>query len=369
MSEQEPMKSPIRVLLVDDEKSVRVTLASFLKDADYDVAVAEDARGAQERLREGEWDVVVSDIVLPRLSGVALLKHIRETAPDVQVVMMTGEPTVDTASEAVRAGACDYLSKPIGKDGILRAVANAARIKRLEDERRRLTEENAAYQRDLERLVHERTRKMEEALANWKAATEGTVMAMAAAVESRDPYTAGHQQRVAQLARAIAQAMQLPPEKIDAVYHAALIHDLGKISVPAEILANPGRLCDEAMSLIKKHPKSGSRILRNVKFPWPVDQIILQHHERLDGSGYPQGLRDEEILQEARILAVADVVEAMASHRPYRPSRGIEAALAEIDEGRGTRYDPVVADTCLRLFNNNQFTFETAVNAMSDHSG
>jgi len=141
-------------------------------------------------------------------------------------------------------------------------------------------------------------------------------------------------------------------------FYAALVHDLGKISVPAEILSNPGKLSQEAMSLVKKHPEAGFRILEKVDFPWPISAIVRQHHERLDGSGYPDGLSGAAIRLEARILAVADTVEAMASHRPYRPARGIEAALAEIDQGRGTRYDPLVVDACLRLFRSEQFAFE-----------
>jgi putative nucleotidyltransferase with HDIG domain len=231
-------------------------------------------------------------------------------------------------------------------------------MKRLDDERKRLAEENQTYQRDLERLVEERTRKLEGALQNWKDATEGTVLAMASAVESRDPYTAGHQQRVARLAQAMAHTIGLPDEEIAAVYYAGLIHDLGKISVPAEILSHPGKLCNEAMSLIKKHPETGYRVLEKVKFPWPIAQIVLEHHERLDGSGYPQGLSGDQISKAARILAVADVVEAMASHRPYRPALGIDAALEEIIAKRNTLYDAEAVDACVRLFRAKDFKLE-----------
>jgi putative two-component system response regulator len=347
-----------KVLIVDDEQSIRTTLRAFLQHEGYKVEVAKDAESAQELLVCGDFDVVVSDIVLPRVTGLALLHLIRQTAPGVQVIMMTGEPTVDSAAEAVRVGASDYLTKPVGKNAILRSVATAAKMKRVEDERRRLAEENVAYQHDLERLVHERTRKLEETLQNWKDVTEGTILAMASAVESRDPYTAGHQQRVARLAQAIAREMGHSDSGISAVYYAGLIHDLGKISVPAEILSNPGKLCEEAMGLVRKHPQSGYRILEKIKFPWPIAQIILEHHERLDGSGYPQGLSGEQITKEARILAVADVVEAMASHRPYRPALGIEAALEEIQKGRRVKYDAEVVDACVRLFKENKFAFE-----------
>ena len=341
-----------------ESATVSEPMSGVSADAGYEADMAEDALVAQGLLAQGAYDVVVSDIVLPGVSGVALLQRIRETAPDVQVIMMTGEPTVETAAEAVRAGASDYLTKPVGKDAILRSVATAVQIKRLDDERKRLTEENDAYRRDLERLVEERTRKLAGVLQSWKDATEGTVLAMASAVESRDPYTAGHQQRVARLAQAIARTIGLPDEEIAAVYYAGLIHDLGKISVPAEILSHPGKLCNEAMSLIKKHPQTGYRVLEKVKFPWPIARIVLEHHERLDGSGYPQGLSGDQISKAARILAVADVVEAMASHRPYRPALGIDAALEEIIAKRNTLYDAEAVDACVRLFKEKDFKLE-----------
>ncbi|MCX5970064.1 MAG: HD-GYP domain-containing protein [Coprothermobacterota bacterium] len=181
-------------------------------------------------------------------------------------------------------------------------------------------------------------------------AVAGTIYAMARIVESRDPYTAGHQQGVARLAVAIGREMGLEHEQVNGLMMAALIHDLGKINVPSEILAKPTRLTPLEFSLIQTHSQSGYEILKEIEFPWPVARMVLEHHERFDGSGYPQGLSGEEILLEARILAVADVVEAMASHRPYRPALGIEAALEEIRAKRGTSFDPRVADACLTLF-------------------
>ena len=296
--------------------------------------------------------MVVSDIVLPGASGVTLLKAIRDASPpDIQVIMMTGEPTVETASDAVRAGASDYLAKPIGKESILRAVGRAAETKRIHDENKRLHEENRHYQENLELMVAQRTVELREAL-------EGTIHAMATTVESRDPYTAGHEQRVARLARAIAEEMGRPEEEVLGTYYAGLVHDVGKIGVPAEILSSPAKLCKEAMGMIRKHPETGFRILDSVHFPWPLAEIVRQHHERLDGSGYPLGLTGDAMRVEARILAVADMVEAMASHRPYRPALGIEAALAEIAEKRGTLYDADVVDACVLLFREKGFKLD-----------
>ncbi|MDD2701227.1 MAG: MASE3 domain-containing protein [Sideroxydans sp.] len=184
---------------------------------------------------------------------------------------------------------------------------------------------------------------------------QGTVQAIASTVEMRDPYTAGHQRRVADLAAAIAGEMGLSHEQIFAIHLAGVVHDLGKISIPAEILSKPSRLNEIEYSFIKTHPQAGYDILKDIDFQWPVAEMVLQHHERLDGTGYPRGLKGEEIIQGARILAVADVIEAMASHRPYRPGLGIEAALQEISKHRGVSYDAEVADAALRLFSENKY--------------
>jgi PAS domain S-box-containing protein len=220
----------------------------------------------------------------------------------------------------------------------------------------------ATLLQDLERSLAEVERAQEElrhSYAQLRKAFEGTIHVLVSAIEMRDPYTAGHQRRVADLARAIATEMGLSREQIEGIHIAAVIHDIGKIAVPAEILSKPGPLTDLQYGLIQAHSQVGHDILNGtIEFPWPVAQIVLQHHERMDGSGYPQGLSGEEILPEARILAVADVVEAMSSHRPYRPARGIDEALDEISQNRGTLYDPEAVDACLKLFNEKGFEFE-----------
>ncbi|HXH64476.1 MAG TPA: HD domain-containing phosphohydrolase, partial [Mariprofundaceae bacterium] len=179
---------------------------------------------------------------------------------------------------------------------------------------------------------------------------EQSIQAIADTVEARDPYTAGHQRGVADLAVAIAREMRLTEDRIHGIHLAANIHDLGKIHVPAEILSKPGRLTEIEHQLIRTHPQAGYDIVKGIEFPWPIAQMILQHHEKMDGSGYPQGLKGEQILPESRIIAVADVVEAMSSHRPYRVGLGLDAALEEIERHRGVLYDPETVDACIRLF-------------------
>ena len=198
----------------------------------------------------------------------------------------------------------------------------------------------------------------EAALGTLRESLKSTVQAIATAVEVRDAYTAGHQHRVAELATAIARELGLDEERIEGLFLAATIHDVGKINVPAELLSKPGKLTPLEYNLIQTHVQSGYEIMKGIKFPWPIAQIILQHHERLDGSGYPQGLKGEAILPEAKILAVADVIEAMLSHRPYRPALGVEAALDEVEQNKGRLYDPAAAEACVGLFRNKDFNFK-----------
>ncbi len=218
------------------------------------------------------------------------------------------------------------------------------------------------------RDVTERKRaekRLQQSLVRLRRTLDETVNALASAVETRDPYTAGHQWRVTELACAIAEEMGLSEERIEGIYVAGLLHDIGKIYIPAEILSKPNGLTENEFNLFKDHPQIGYDIIKKIEFPWPVAKIVLQHHERMDGSGYPQGLSGNDILLEARILGVADVVEAMAPHRPYRPALGVGGALEEILHNKGTLYDPEVVDACLKLFYERGFMFEQKMEAMS----
>jgi PAS domain S-box-containing protein len=213
----------------------------------------------------------------------------------------------------------------------------------------------------LTRDITERKKAEEDqkkTLESLRKAFGATIQVMVSAVESRDPYTAGHQIRSANLARCIATEMDLPCEKIEGLRMAGSIHDIGKLSIPAEILSKPTKLTNIEFSLIKEHSRKGYEMLKDVESPWPLAEIVYQHHERMNGSGYPRNLKGDDILIEARIMAVADVVEAMASHRPYRPGLGIDPALEEIEKNRGTHYDNTVVDACLRLFREKGFQLE-----------
>jgi len=217
--------------------------------------------------------------------------------------------------------------------------------------------------------ITDRKRAEEEihsTISKLRKAMNGIIQAMTLTIEARDPYTAGHQRKVSNLARAIATELNLPSEKIDGIRMAGLIHDIGKINIPAQILTKPGKLTDLEFDFIKSHPKIGYDILKTIDFPWPVADIVYQHHERLDGSGYPDGLSGDDIMIEARIMSVADVVEAMASHRPYRPAIGIDQALEEITKYSGIKYDPDAVTACIRLFREKGFSLEIGPEGMAN---
>src|SRR5665648_331080 len=206
--------------------------------------------------------------------------------------------------------------------------------------------------------LDKQTHDLQGRVKELKRAMDATIETMSKIVEAKEPYTAGHQQRVSQLATAIAKELNLSQDKVEGIRIASLIHDIWKIGLPTEILSKPIKLSDIEFSLIKEHSQIGYNILKSIDFSYPVAQIVLQHHERLNGSGYPLGLKGKDILPETKIIALADVVEAMSSHRPYRPALGIDKALEEISQNRDILYDPEVVDACLKLFKEKKYNFE-----------
>ena len=321
----------INILVVDDDDILRQMLEKGVSIAGYNCFLAENADKALLVLDTNAIDVVITDISMPGMNGIELTKIIK-TKHNSDVIVMTGYTGKYEYVDIIRMGARDFIRKPVGVKEFI------ARLKRVLKERETLYELNRT-------------------LDKFQKATSGIVQVLSRTVEMRDPYTAGHQDIVAELACAIAAELELSPERIYGLRMAGLLHDIGKICIPSEILSKPRRLSEPEFAMIKHHPQVATDILKDIDFPWPLAQIIYQHHERMDGSGYPQGLYGNQILLEARILAVADVFETIASHRPYRPALGIDKAISELELNSGKLYDPDVVSACLKLVEKGVFNF------------
>jgi putative two-component system response regulator len=333
--------SGLRVLILEDFSSdAELAIAQLKRDG---IAVAHwrrvDTEADLRLALADEWDILLADYHLPCLTALDALRIVRERECSLPTLVVSGTVGEELAAALIKAGAYDYVHKDrIGRLGS--AVTHALTAAEL----------RATHLRDEAAL--------EASVVRLARALDGAVHALGAAAEMRDPYTAGHQRRVAQLAVTIARRMRLPEGTIRGLHVAALLHDIGKLRIPGDILTKPTRLSPPEYSLIKMHAEAGADILRGIEFPWPVADIVRQHHCRIDGSGYPEGIPPETLLVEALIVGVADVVEAMSSHRPYRAALGVAAALAEIADGRGTRYPPDIADACAAVFTEDGFQFE-----------
>ena len=323
---------PPSVLVVDDDDQCRRVLLNYLELIRCASKGAANGPEAMEVLAQERIDLVVSDIKMEGMDGVELMQEAHQTYPQVPFIIMTGYALEYSYHDIINAGASDFIAKPFPL-GELRA-----KIWRIQKEKDIL-------------------RQLQHSLARLKNLIENTVGALASILEQKDPYTAGRQNRVGDLACAIAREMGLPEERIEVLRLAAFVHDIGKMGVPADSLTKPGALTAIEMSLIKVHCQAFFEILNTVQFPRPLSEMVFQHHERVNGSGYPLGLKEPMIILEARILEVAEVVEAMGSQRPYRPALELSAALEEISKDRGVLYDGEVVDACLRLCHEKGFTF------------
>ena len=326
------------ILIVDDDPLVHKIAGRILSGKGYVCSSARDAAEAKRLMESQPFDLVFCDINLPGGSGIDLTRDIKSLYRETAVIVLTSRDDAVTADAAIEAGVDGYILKPFNTHELIINTRTALR-------KRQLEYLNRQYRLNLEQMLEERTAKLEKAVT-------GIFLALAKVVESKDPYTAGHQLRVSRLASAIFKSMGASYDQVEGIRLAAMIHDLGKVAVPLDILSKPTKLSKIELDLVRTHPKNGSDILSDIPFPWPIAQIILQHHERMDGSGYPRGLSDGQILPEAKVLAVADVIEAMASYRPYRPALSLDQAYEEIDAHKGSRYDSAVVDALHRVDRN-----------------
>lgn len=331
------------ILAVDDTPASLRLLTDILKAEGYEVRSAISGELALRAATAQPPELILLDVSMPGMSGFEVCQRLKEQdqTRNVPVIFVSAMSETLEKVRGFELGAVDYVTKPYHREELLARVHTHLELHRLRHR--------------LEDMVEERTQSLRQSEMQLRTSLLDSISAIAATVEIRDMYTAGHQRRVAQIATAIARLLNLPEQQIEGLYLACVVHDVGKIKIPAEILSKPGKLGELEYALIKQHPQAGYDILKEVDFPWPIAQFVLQHHERIDGSGYPHGLTGDAILLEARIIAVADVIEAMASHRPYRPGLGIEAALAEISGKRGTVYDAAVADAAIVLFREKEF--------------
>jgi len=454
-----PKNAEYAILIVDDDADFRENLSGILRKEGYVPVIAATGRDALKCAGEHEVAVALIDLKLGDMSGLDVLKGIKERSPTTEGIFVTGYASQSSAIDAVNLHAYRYVEKPfdVGKllgvirraiekrelasalqeseeryrtlfegsrdaifitsgangfielnqacldllgygradlmpmrpdevffdpndfNEIRRDILDMGYVKDFETRFRRRDGEGVTclisstgrlaadgrvreYQtivKNISRQKHDQER-LEKTLEMLRRNLNRVIKLVSQVVEKKDPYTAGHQRRVTDLARTIAREMNLPRIQIDAIRMAGSIHDIGKISVPAEILNKPGHLSEIEMSLMKVHSRIGYDILKEIDWSYPIPEIVLQHHERMDGSGYPQGLSGEEIVLEARILGVADVVESMNSFRPYRPALGVEMALEEISKNRGRLYDADVVNACLRLFREKGFRWNDA---------
>lgn len=349
-----------KILVVDDVPKNITLLADIMTAKGYEVITAQSGAEAIACINDQHPDLMLLDVMMPGMTGYEVCQAVRAD-PAISILPIILITALDPSEriKGLEVGADDFLTKPINLPELLVRVRSLLRIKELYDIVQSQKSSLAELNRTLEMRVAEQVHQLQDSYKKLQESLNGSVLALSSALERRDPYTAGHQQRVSRLACAIAEEMGLPENQIEGVRVAAILHDIGKICVPADILCKPGEISKSELGVIKDHPGTGYEILKNVEFPWPIAQIVKQHQERLDGTGYPSQLSGADILIEARIIGVADVVEAMATHRPYRAAFGLDLALEEITQKKGSIYDTVVVDACLKLFNEKLFKMDS----------
>lgn len=321
------------VLLVDDEKNFLESVKTILEEEDaLQALTALSGKNALKVLKSEHVDLVVTDLKMPGMGGLELVAYMARHHPQIPVIIMTAYSSGELEENFRILGVSHLLEKPIDLDELQQKI----------------------------RECLEATEPEENVSSAMKDIYEKNISQLATIVEIRDPHTAGHQQRVTNLALEIGRMMGMSESSLTGIKLAGQVHDIGKIAVPSEILTKPGKLTSAEILLIKSHPKVGYDLLKPIDFPWPVADIVIQHHEHRDGSGYPNGIDKDRIQEEAAVLTVADVVEAIANHRPYRPAKGVEIALQEIQGYKNKYYLPEAVDACVELFYKSGYRLESA---------
>jgi len=331
-----------KILVVDDEEAIREVVSTMLEAQGFECATAENGRLAQAYLERHTPDLVLSDMVMPEMDGIRLLEWVHGHNPDIPVIIVTAMHDLATALEAIRRGAYDYILKPFERDQLFLSVRRAL-------DHRRLVLENQKYQSDLERVVEERTGQLKGTLQQLEQSYDDTLEALGGALDLKDAETEGHCRRVTAFTIAIAKAMKVSPLDLPVIARAAFLHDIGKMAIPDSVLRKPGPLNDDERKVMRTHCDIGYNMVTRIPFLREAAQIVLAHQEYFDGTGYPRGLKGEEIPLGARIFAVADALDAMISDRPYRKALSVAHARGEIKRCSGTQFDPAVVEVFLAL--------------------
>jgi cyclic di-GMP phosphodiesterase len=351
----------MRVLVVDDEAAVRKLLAIILQEAGIPFQGASSGEEALKLLRAEPFDAVISDLQMPGMSGVDLLKHVRRQYPHVAFLMATGVDDIRVGIQAMHQGADDYLIKPLQIDAVKIGVERAVQRKRLEVE-------VEGYRRHLEEMVAERTQQLQTALRHVERTYGETLEALGEAIDLRDSETGGHSRRVSLYSLKILSRIGGTEQQFQSTAMGAWLHDIGKLGIPDAILLKPGPLTSEERLVMQRHPQIGFDLIKRIPFLAEAAEIILMHHERCDGSGYPLGLKGQDIPLGARIFAVSDTVDAMTSDRPYRSAKPFQEAREQIQRGSGKLYDAQVAETFLNIPNETWEAIRTETALPGDRS-
>jgi response regulator RpfG family c-di-GMP phosphodiesterase len=328
-----------KVLIIDDELAPRESLRMVLKDK-FDVFTAPGAPEGMMLMDENPVDLVVLDIRMPGMDGITALSRIKERDPSIEVILLTAYASVESARDAIRLGAFDYLMKPFDKDDLINVVEKGL-------EKKKDSERVRAKLEDLTNMNNILEEQISIAQNNIINGYEGTVKALNLTIDAKDHYTFNHSNRVVKFSSALSTALGLSSYQTEKLEHAAAIHDIGKIGVDEQILRKPGNLNLEEFEEIKKHPEIGARIVQSVPFLKEAVPVILYHHERYDGKGYPEGLKAEQVPLGARIIIVADAVDSMMHDRPYRNRLKQEEVMSELSDNSGTQFDPKITDLIL----------------------
>jgi len=330
------------ILVVDDEEAIREVVSTMLESKGYRCTAVQNGRVAQEQVKKSTPDLVLSDMIMPEMDGIKLLEWMRQYDPEVPVIMVTAIHDISTALEAIRRGAYDYILKPFEKDQLFLGVGRAL-------QHRRLVIENRSYQSNLEQLVEERTARLEAALNQLEQSYDDTLEALGSALDLKDAETEGHCQRVTAFCISIAKEMPVPAPYLAILARAAFLHDIGKMAIPDSILRKPGPLDDAEKKKMREHCQIGYDMLTRIPFLRDAAEIVLAHQEFFDGSGYPRGLKGEQIPLGARIFTIADSLDAMISDRPYRRALPMSHAREEIQRCSGSQFDPQVVDVFMSM--------------------